>query len=98
MKIDEEDKKSLEDLGFSLESASTRRWNSVVFPALCQYWQENGTAQIPVNFKIPATDDWPVKSHGFTLGQTLYGMKSGKLFQTVPAQDKKNLRCLGYKI
>ena len=70
MKLDDEDKKSLEDLGFSIESASTKRWNSVVFPALCQYWQENGTAQISQKFKIPATGDWPAKWHGLALGDT----------------------------
>jgi hypothetical protein len=98
IKLDEEDKRSLEALGFSYEDPSTKRWNSVVFPALCQYWQENGMADIPVKFKIPATDDWPVKWHGLALGQTLSEMRRGKTFQTVSEQDRKDLRCLGYDL
>ena len=98
IKIDEEDTNALAALGFSLESASTKRWNSVVFPALCQYWQEYGIADIPTAFKIPATDDWPVQWHGVALGKTLYHMKNGKTFQTVPEQDRKNLRRLGYNV
>ena len=96
--MDQEDKRFLELLGFSYENPSTKRWNSVVFPALVQYVKEFGTTKIPVKFKIPLTDAWPVKWHGLALGQTLYGMKRGRVFETASEQDREELRGLGYDI
>ena len=40
IKVDEEDKRALEALGFSIENTNTKRWNSLVFPALMHYCQE----------------------------------------------------------
>ena len=99
-KLDEEDKRALEALGFSYEKVNpwTKRWNSIVFPALVHYVKENGTAKMVQRYKIPNTDAWPVKWHGLALGQTLSKMKRGTAFQTVPETDREELRALGYDL
>lgn len=76
----------------------TKRWNSVVFPALVNFVKVNGTAKIPSRYTIPSIDAWPDKWHGVALGQTLSQMKRGSAYQTVPETDREELRRLGYDL
>ncbi|CAI5715761.1 unnamed protein product [Hyaloperonospora brassicae] len=90
-----QDFKALEEIGFVWNMVAVK-WEFTVLPALHTYVQEYGHCKIPASFVVPCNDPWPMKSHGFKLGQFATKPARRERYADFIEIDRMPLEALGF--
>ena len=98
MNLEPEDREMLLDMGFTFEKRMSKRWRERVFPAMVKYVELHGTADVPMEYRIPNTSEWDPSLHGFWLGKSVYKTERGLHYRDMPDADRQKLLQLGFKL
>ena len=83
----------LERMGFVFVSIDDIRWDSQLYPALHRYKELHQDLQVPVDFVIPYSEDYPPSTHGIKLGLLVKSIRNRGDYKS----KRQQLEALGFE-
>ncbi|KAK1946345.1 hypothetical protein P3T76_001898 [Phytophthora citrophthora] len=87
----------LKELGFVWDHYWTE-WNERIFPVLETFKMVNGHNNIPHSFVVPSTKPWPKKSHGLSIGEIVYHIRTNCNYFDQISRNVDRFASLGFEL
>ena len=72
----------LEEMGFIFDNIGNLRWETQIYPALRRYKELHKDLQIPTDFVVPHSADYPLSTHGVKLGLVVKSIRNKDYYKS----------------